>query len=65
VDTQFGGGVAKGDIVVVVEASDSGDGAADVVSMGGVVEVFDRWVFVVAAEDFFSFFFSTRKSGVI
>jgi len=65
VDTQFGGGVAKGDIVVVVEAGDSGDGAADVVGMGGVVKVFDRWMFVVAAEYFFGFFFSMRRSGVI
>jgi len=65
VDTQLGGGVAKGDVVVVVEAGDSGDGATNVVSLGGVVEVFDRWMFVVAAENFFGFFFSIRASGVI
>lgn len=65
VDAEFGGGVAEGDVVVVVEAGDGGDGTADVVSLGGVVEVFDCWVFEVAAEYFFGFFLSDSSLEAI
>lgn len=65
VDAEFGGGVAEGDVIVVVEAGDGGDGTADVMGLGGVVEVFDCWVFEVAAEYFFGFFFSALLSEVI
>jgi len=60
VDAQFGGGVAQGDVVVVVEAVDGGDFAADVIFLGDVVEMFDGRVFGVAAEDLFGFFLSVE-----
>lgn len=64
-DAQFSGCIAESDVVVVVEAGDGGDGAADVVGLGGVVEMFDRWVLGVAAEYFFGFFVSIGALGVI
>lgn len=42
----------------MVKAGDGADGAADVVGLDGLIEVYDGWVFGVAAEDFFGFFFS-------
>ena len=61
VDAQLGGGVAQGDVVVVVEAGDGGDGPADVVAAGCCVQVFYGGVFGVTAEDGKGFFFSTKK----
>lgn len=59
-DAEFGGGVAQGDVVVLVKAADGGDGAPNVVFAGGGVQVFDGWVFGVAAEDRVGFFFSMK-----
>lgn len=58
VETQFGGGVAEGNVVVVVEAGDGGDGAANVVFLDGGIQVFDCWVLWIAAEDGFGLFLS-------
>ena len=51
VGAQLGGGVAQGDVVVVVETVDGVDAAAQVDVVGGVVQVAHRRVLVVAAKD--------------
>lgn len=62
-DAEFGRGVAEGNVVVVVEAGDGGDLAADVVFFGRGGEVFDGWMFGVTAEDFLGFFLSMKRLG--
>jgi len=58
VDAKLGGGVAKSDVVIVVEAANSGQLATNIVFFDGVVEVFNCWVLGVAAEYFFGFLLS-------
>ena len=60
-DSQFGWGVTQGDVIVMLQTMDGGDLPADVIFLGTVVQIFDGWVFGVAAKYFFGFFFSTRK----
>ena len=55
VRAELGRGVAQGDVVVVVEAVDGADGAADVVGVRRL-ELADGWVLGVAAEDEVGFF---------
>lgn len=47
--------VSQTDIVVVFKAVDGLELATNVVLFLGVVEVFDRWVLLVAAEDLLGF----------
>ena len=70
VESQLGGRVPKGDIIVMVKAGYGRDGAANVVLLDGVAEVFDSWMLRIATEDFFGFFLSADGirglcSGVI
>ena len=55
VKTELSWRVSKTDIVVMLETVDSLKLAANVVLFLGVVEVFDRWVLLIAAEDLLGF----------
>lgn len=63
-DSKFGGGVAGGNVVVVVEAVDGGDFTANVVLVELIVEGFNCWMLGVTTEYFFGFFLSIlRQEG--
>ena len=55
VHAEFGGRVAEGDVVVVVQAVDGVKFAAYVEGLGLGVQIADCWVFGVAAKYFFGF----------
>ena len=61
-EAELSGGVTQAGVIVVVEAGDCLDRAADIERFAGVEEVFDGWVLGVATEDFFGFGLSGCES---